>query len=178
MTGSVAWMSSRRRLTLVAASVAIMVLLPDGMRAAVAGAAATTIDELTPLKAAVLGLVEGVTEFLPISSTGHLLVTQRLMDVGTTDATKAAADAYAIAIQSGAILAVVLLYWRRLWSMVEVCDRSRMWMPFRAPKIYGFMRGFQRWVWWPKCAPASINWFIVTTGAAIVVSFPVLPLES
>ncbi len=119
MTGSVAWMSSRRRLTLVAASVAIMVLLPDGVRAAVAGAAATTIDELTPLKAAVLGLVEGVTEFLPISSTGHLLVTQRLMDVGTTDATKAAADAYAIAIQSGAILAVVLLYWRRLWSMVE-----------------------------------------------------------
>src|SRR3546814_10619273 len=31
-----------------------------------------------------------------------------------------------------------------------VCDRSRMWMPLRAPKMYGFMRGFQRWVWWPK----------------------------
>src|SRR5690606_769169 len=68
---------------------------------------------------AVLGLVEGVTEFLPISSTGHLLVAQRLMDVGTTSETKAAADAYAISIQFGAILAVLVLYWRRLWSMVR-----------------------------------------------------------
>ncbi len=58
-----------------------------------------------------------------------------------------------------------------------VCDRSRMWMPLRAPKMYGFMRGFQRWVWWPKCAPASINCCMVTTGAAIDISFPVMPLE-
>lgn len=78
-----------------------------------------TIDELTPAKAAVLGVIEGVTEFLPISSTGHLLVAQRLMDIGTTDSTKDAADAYAISIQSGAILAVVLLYWSRLWSMAR-----------------------------------------------------------
>jgi undecaprenyl-diphosphatase len=85
---------------------------------AVAGAT-EAVDELTPAKAVVLGLVEGITEFLPISSTGHLLVAQRLMDIGTTDDTKEAADAYAIAIQSGAILAVVLLYWRRLWSMVR-----------------------------------------------------------
>jgi undecaprenyl-diphosphatase len=112
-------MSSRRTLSLVTASVLAMVLLPEAAYAAIAGAATSTNDELTPLKAAVLGVVEGVTEFLPISSTGHLLVTQRLMDVGATDATKTAADAYAIAIQSGAILAVLLLYWRRLWSMVE-----------------------------------------------------------
>jgi hypothetical protein len=43
-----------------------------------------------------------------------------------------------------------------------------MWMPLRAPKMYGFMRGFQRWVWWPKCDPASISSCIVTVGAAIV----------
>src|SRR3546814_5579451 len=36
-----------------------------------------------------------------------------------------------------------------------VWDRSRIWMPFRSPKMYGFMRGFQRCVWWPKCAPRS-----------------------
>jgi len=74
---------------------------------------------MTPAKAAVLGVVEGVTEFLPISSTGHLLVTQRLMDIGTTDDTKDAANAYAIAIQSGAILAVLILYWRRIRSMID-----------------------------------------------------------
>ena len=54
-----------------------------------------------------------------------------------------------------------------------VCDRSRMWMPLRSPKMYGFMRGFQRWVWWPKWAPASINWCMLTTGVAIIFLLPV-----
>src|SRR5205085_10439623 len=58
-----------------------------------------------------------------------------------------------------------------------VCDRSRMWTPLRAPKMYGFIRGFQRWVWWPKCAPASINCCSETVGTAIGMSFPVMPLE-
>src|SRR5690606_26685342 len=44
--------------------------------------------------------------------------------------------------------------------------------------MYGFMRGFQRWVWWPKCTPASINCCIVTVGTAMVNSFPVMPLDS
>lgn len=76
-------------------------------------------DELTPVKAAVLGAVEGVTEYLPISSTGHLLVTQRLLDIGESEDTNDAADSYAIAIQAGAILAVLLLYFGRVRSMVE-----------------------------------------------------------
>lgn len=76
-------------------------------------------DELTPAKAAVLGVVEGVTEYLPISSTGHLLVTQRILDVGQTPETESAANTYAIAIQAGAILAVVVLYWRRILSIVQ-----------------------------------------------------------
>lgn len=75
--------------------------------------------EMTAGKAAVLGLVEGVTEYLPISSTGHLLVTQRLLGIGEAEDTKPAADAYAIAIQAGAILAVVLLYSGRLTSMLR-----------------------------------------------------------
>ncbi len=75
--------------------------------------------ELTTWKAVVLGVVEGVTEYLPISSTGHLLVTQRVLGIGDTDATKDAADTYAIAIQFGAILAVLVLYWRRILSIVQ-----------------------------------------------------------
>jgi undecaprenyl-diphosphatase len=83
------------------------------------GATATSAaaQELTPLKAVVLGVVEGVTEYLPVSSTGHLLVTQELLGVGDTDATEDAADTYAITIQAGAILAVVVLYLGRLRSM-------------------------------------------------------------
>ena len=75
--------------------------------------------ELTTVKAIVLGVVEGVTEFLPISSTGHLLVAERIMDIGQTPATKSAADTYTIAIQIGAIGAVVVLYFGRLRRMAE-----------------------------------------------------------
>lgn len=77
-----------------------------------------TEGPLTPLKAIILGAVEGFTEYLPVSSTGHLLVTQRLLDLGDGEA-KAAADAYVIAIQIGAILAVVVLYWRRLGQLAN-----------------------------------------------------------
>ena len=81
--------------------------------------ATAAANELTAAKAVVLGLVEGITEYLPVSSTGHLLVTQKLLDVGDTDATKDAADTYAITIQAGAILAVVLLYFGRLRAMAS-----------------------------------------------------------
>jgi undecaprenyl-diphosphatase len=73
---------------------------------------------LSVLDAVVLGIVEGITEFLPISSTGHLLVAQHLLGLGD-EAGKVAADTYAIAIQLGAILAVVALYRLRIVSMVK-----------------------------------------------------------
>lgn len=75
--------------------------------------------EMTVWKAMVLGAVEGITEYLPISSTGHLVVTQRLLGIGTDPATKDAADTYAIAIQFGAILAVLLLYRNRILSIIR-----------------------------------------------------------
>ena len=57
-----------------------------------------------------LGIIEGITEFLPISSTGHLLLAEQLLG--------ARSDAYNIVIQAGAILAVTLIYWRRLVGLV------------------------------------------------------------
>lgn len=76
-------------------------------------------DSLTILQAVILGVVEGVTEYLPISSTGHLLVTERILGIATnTKETKDAADAFAISIQGGAILAVIGLYWQSLKRML------------------------------------------------------------
>jgi undecaprenyl-diphosphatase len=65
-------------------------------------------------KALILGIVEGLTEYLPVSSTGHLLLTQRALGI----AQSASADAFAICIQAGAIVAVLGLYFSRVRQMV------------------------------------------------------------
>ncbi|WP_374382320.1 undecaprenyl-diphosphate phosphatase [Thermomonas sp.] len=62
------------------------------------------------LAALLLGIIEGITEFLPISSTGHLLIAERWLGHRS--------DLFNVAIQAGAILAVVLIYWKRLWGML------------------------------------------------------------
>ncbi|OTG79816.1 undecaprenyl-diphosphate phosphatase [Acinetobacter sp. ANC 4648] len=70
------------------------------------------MDLLLLLKAAIMGIVEGVTEFLPISSTGHLILAAELMNFWT----KEKSDLFVVAIQMGAILAVVYEYWAKLWG--------------------------------------------------------------
>jgi undecaprenyl-diphosphatase len=71
-------------------------------------------------QAILLGLIEGITEYLPVSSTGHLIVAQRLMHIGTsTETAKHAADAFAICIQGGAILAVLGLYYKHVIKMIK-----------------------------------------------------------
>ncbi|MGD0726227.1 MAG: undecaprenyl-diphosphate phosphatase [Spirochaetia bacterium] len=70
-------------------------------------------------QAAILGVVEGVTEYLPVSSTGHLTIVQDLLGLWATPEEKSASDAYAICIQAGAILAVLLIYRQRIKGMVR-----------------------------------------------------------
>lgn len=68
---------------------------------------------MTILQSLILGLVEGLTEYLPVSSTGHLIVTQYLLGLKESDAL----NAYSVCIQSGAILAVLNLYFARVGEM-------------------------------------------------------------
>ncbi|MBR1981954.1 MAG: undecaprenyl-diphosphate phosphatase [Akkermansia sp.] len=68
---------------------------------------------MTILQSLILGLVEGLTEYLPISSTGHLIITQYLLGLKESDAL----NAYSVCIQIGAILAVVNLYFARVREM-------------------------------------------------------------
>jgi undecaprenyl-diphosphatase len=70
-------------------------------------------------KALLLGAVEGLTEYLPVSSTGHLLVVGRLLGFGRDPQSKAASDAYAICIQLGAILAVFVISFPWIRRMVR-----------------------------------------------------------
>ena len=91
---------------------------PAGARAA-SSARDSATETLSAGQAVVLGVVEGVTEYLPISSTGHLLVTARIMNLPSSGTAGDAIKSYEIAIQFGAILAVLVLYRRRLQGMVE-----------------------------------------------------------
>ncbi len=68
-------------------------------------------------KAVLLGLTEGLTEFLPISSTGHLLAAKEFMGLGQTEISEQAIDSYIISIQIGAIFAILVLYKNRIVQM-------------------------------------------------------------
>ena len=68
------------------------------------------------LSTVILGIIEGVTEFLPISSTGHLLIAERWLGERS--------ELFNVAIQAGAILALVLIYWRRLVKLLTRLDEA------------------------------------------------------
>jgi undecaprenyl-diphosphatase len=82
----------------------------DALKAAILGAIGPHIDLV---KAAVLGLVEGLTEYLPVSSTGHLLLMQHVLGWGDDEFGKS----FAVLIQLGAILALLTIYFGRLWGL-------------------------------------------------------------
>ena len=68
---------------------------------------------MTTLETIIIAIVEGLTEFLPVSSTGHMIITQNLLGVESTDFVKA----FTFIIQFGAILSVVVLYWKRFFKL-------------------------------------------------------------
>lgn len=85
------------------------------------------------LHAIILGIVEGITEFLPISSTGHMIIVSSMMGIEESTFTKA----FEVIIQFGAILSVLVLYWRRFlpqWSFYK-----KLFVAFLPTAIIGFL---------------------------------------
>lgn len=87
---------------------------------------------MTALHALLLGMTEGITEFLPISSTGHLILVQRLLGIESTEAVKS----FDIIIQSGAIAAAVVAYWS------VIVQKRSTWMPVLAAFVPTAIIGF------------------------------------
>ena len=85
---------------------------------------------MTVLQTIILAIVEGLTEFLPVSSTGHMIITQSLLGIPSDEFVKA----FTVIIQFGAILSVVVLYWRRFFRL----DHSP------APRSFSTCNGYWR----------------------------------
>ena len=75
------------------------------------------------ITAIILAIVEGITEFIPVSSTGHMILTAKLM--GYNDQTEIM-KTFEIVIQLGAILAIAIVYWRRLLSLVGLSNKPKV----------------------------------------------------
>ena len=98
------------------------------------------------LKVIFLGIVEGITEWLPISSTGHMLLVDEFLHLNASDAFK---EMFFVVIQLGAILAVVLLFWNKMWPF-QFSDKRRS--VFR----------YEVWNMWFKVVVACIPGAVVT----------------
>lgn len=87
---------------------------------------------MTLIESILLGLLEGVTEFLPISSTGHLILAENALGIANDEFTKT----FTIAIQLGAILAIVLLYWQRVMRAPQLI--AKIAVAFIPTAVIGF----------------------------------------
>lgn len=90
---------------------------------------------MTIFEAIVIAVVEGITEFLPISSTGHMIITEALLGMNIDEFTKA----FTVNIQFGAILSVVVLYWKRFlqsWTFYQ-----KLFVAFLPAAVIGFLAG-------------------------------------
>ena len=137
-------------------------------------------------QALVLGLIEGLTEYLPVSSTGHLLIAQRALGIAPSDA----ANAYAIVIQAGAIMAVLGLYRRRVGDvLLGALGRSEsgrqllsaLIVAFVPAAIIGFLfdKPIERVLFgpWPIVAAWAIGGILLLILAPQLRARPGYPLE-
>lgn len=70
------------------------------------------MDLLIIFKAVILGIIEGITEWLPVSSTGHMILVNEFLQLGMSDSFM---EMFFVVIQLGAIMAVVVLYWKKIF---------------------------------------------------------------
>lgn len=87
------------------------------------------------IEALIIAIVEGITEFLPVSSTGHMIITQHLLGVDNSDFIKI----FIVNIQFGAILSVLILYWKRFIKSIEFY--KLLFIAFLPAAIVGFLLG-------------------------------------
>jgi undecaprenyl-diphosphatase len=118
------------------------------------------VDTVLLLKAAVMGLVEGLTEFLPISSTGHLILAGALLGFDDDKA-----KVFDIAIQTGAIFAVILVYWEKIHSTIKALPYREEAQRFAFNVFIGFVPAVVLGLLLGKAIKAHLftPWVVATT---------------
>ncbi|HUX84802.1 MAG TPA: undecaprenyl-diphosphate phosphatase [Chitinophagaceae bacterium] len=90
---------------------------------------------MTTLQTIILGIIEGITEFLPISSTGHMIIASSVMKIDSDPFT----ELFEIVVQLGAILAVVVLYWRRFFDFSRISFYRKLFIAVLPALIFGYL---------------------------------------
>jgi len=124
------------------------------------------------VKAAIMGVVEGVTEFLPISSTGHLILAGSLL--GFDDAK---AKVFDIAIQTGAILAVIIVFWQKIRDTLVALPTERQAQKFALNVLIGFLPAVVLGLLFGKLIKAHLFTPIVVATTFILGGFVILWAE-
>ncbi len=123
-------------------------------------------------KAAVMGIVEGLTEFLPVSSTGHLILAGALLGLDDDKA-----KVFDIAIQTGAILAVILVYWQKIRQTVAALPRQPKAQRFALNVLIGFLPAVVLGLLFGKLIKAHLFTPIVVASTFIIGGFIILWAE-
>ena len=131
------------------------------------------MDIVLLVKAAVMGLVEGLTEFLPVSSTGHLILAGSLLDFAD-----AKAKVFDIAIQTGAIIAVIIVYWQRLVDVLGSLGSSARSRRFVVNVAIGFVPAVVLGLAFGKVIKAHLFIAPVVAATFIIGGFIILWAES
>ena len=130
------------------------------------------MDLLLALKAAIMGVVEGLTEFLPISSTGHLILAGSLLDF-----TGERAKVFEIAIQTGAILAVIIVYWQKIRETLVALPSSRQAQRFALNVLVAFLPAVVLGLLFGKAIKAHLFNPLVVATTFILGAFVILWAE-
>lgn len=117
-------------------------------------------------KAVFLGIVEGITEWLPISSTGHMILVDEFIKLDVSHEFK---DFFLVVIQLGAILAVVVLYWNKLWPFYirPVSKKTQMAISKQPAAVQGLMTFIEKfcdkdkWMLWFKILVACLPTIVI-----------------
>ena len=130
------------------------------------------MDIVLLVKAAIMGLVEGLTEFLPVSSTGHLILAGSLLGMHDEKA-----KVFDIAIQTGAIFAVILVYWQKLSSTVRDLPTQPQAQRFALNVAIAFVPAVLLGLLFGKAIKAHLFTPIVVASTFIVGGFIILWAE-